>query len=745
MLVPNTNMHVAVAIISCIEILLLLVQFIYYLQRPTDKGRLWFLLFLILLIQYNLAGSLLPDARIGIPIHYQYVYTYSTGVAMSIYILYYLYEVFDLTNLRFLTVNGTLYCVILPFILLFVVPYLVTGNFTLFNKLVCVIPTVYGIVVAWLIFKSFFEKYQLLKSDGNKAELIEKMITVFLTYIFWISMPIVTYIEGSQLLEHSLTNFGFLVMAVSYVKSIIVKSHDEYEELKSSQLELKEINEKLKQRVKERTMELERITEERINAFVNIIHETKTPLTLIRNHLEGFSKKYKNTSELTIIIRNINRLSNNITNLFDTERFIKGSEVYNHQQVTNFTQLLQDNLAFFRPTFEAKRIKLIENIGDNIFVQADPNAINSVVNNLLENAIKFTSEDESVHVLLETIEEKDEVLFSVRDSGVGIPKELHKKIFEPYYQINTKKKNSQGMGLGLPIVKKIMDSLNSQILVFSNPEHDKGTSMMSFFRKYTLPDAPIAASKFVVPQNNSLDISGFNIAAKPHNPKKMSILLVEDKHDLVKHLYQRFSVNYNVEYALNGSEALKKLNSLSFVPDIIISDIMMDVMDGFQFIKVLYKMNDFKHIPVIFLSAKTAQMDKLKALRMGVIDFVQKPFSFDELALKIESVLENKKNQEQATHNALLQNLKSKGRFSLPLFENIEEIAIKQCKIFRITEAEFEIAKLVREGLKSPGIAEKIHRAESTINKHIENMFKKTSVNNRSELVKKIWPSPLSN
>lgn len=729
-------LHPVTILITVVELTILIQQLLTYFSRPDEDKRLWQIILLALVMLLNIVEGLLdtPIPSINIPISLQLFLGQFFGYIVGAYFPIYWYKTLDFKNLKLHAKYGPFF-ILLPTIVIFILFSALTPNIKDLKLYIYICPITY---MFFLMGRVLYNIYKQYRSDKNKDNTIEHLI-VFSAILPYIGIPIMNiFAQQPKWVVEIVMNGGILLSNVFFIRQIVNKSRKEH-------YELIDLNNTLLSKVKERTLQLERINEERVNAFVNIIHETKTPLTLIKNHLEGFSKKYKNTSELTIITRNINRLSNNINNLFDTERFIKGSEVYDHQQVTNFTQLLQDNIAFFRPLFEAKQINFIENIEDNVFVQADPNAINSIVNNLLENAIKFTSEDESVHVLLETIEGKDEVLFSVRDSGVGIPKELHKKIFEPYYQINTEKKNSQGMGLGLPIVKKIMDSLNGQILVFSNPEYDKGTSMMSFFKKYTLLDAPITVSKFVVPQNNSLDTSEFSIAPKPHNSKKMSILVVEDKHDLVKYLHQRFSGDYNVEYALNGSEALKKLNSLSFFPNIIISDIMMDVMDGFQFMKVLYKMNDFKHIPVIFLSAKTAQMDRLKALRMGVVDFVQKPFSFDELALKVESVLENKKNQEQATYNAIFQNLKSKERSSLPLYENIEEIAIKQCKIFRITEAEFEVAKLVREGLTSPGIAEKIHRAESTINKQIENMFKKTSVNKRSELVKKIWPSPLSN
>ncbi len=734
MLVSNTNMHVVVAIITSFELVMLLIQAIYYLQRPSEKGRLWFLLLLIFLIQYNLAGSILPDKRLGIPIHYQFVYTYTTGVVMSLYVLYYLYKVFDLTKLRFFTIKSITYCIVCPFLFLFVIPYLITGNFTLFNKLVCVIPTVYGIVIAWLIYRSLIEKYNLIKQDGDKGELIEQMVTVFLAYVFWISMPIVTYFEGSQILEHSLTNFGFLIMTISYVKSIIVKSHKEHEELKLSQKLLRGMNEELIQKVKDRTLQIELLYEERYNNYVNFLHETKTPLTLMKNYIDEYVSKHAESVELNVVRNNIDKLSHSISNIFDTERLIKGLEIYNHNQIANFSQILKDNTFLFRPFFQKKSIEVEEEVDNDVYIQADPNAVNSIVNNILENAIKFSDQNGRVQIFLSTF--KGQITFSVHDEGIGITPKLQNKVFEPYFQINTDKKNFQGMGLGLPIIKKIVDSLDGQVIIESDPLIKKGTLIKVILNKYQLSDIDDEVPRYPVQKNESLDTFDFNIVARSHDPDKFSILIVEDKKAMLWYLHQKFSEKYNIEYAINGKEGLKCLRKSTVRFDLIITDIMMDEMDGFDFAKVVVELNEYRHIPIIFLSAKTTRQDKLKALKLGAVDFIQKPFSYTELAYKIESIFKNVTNQKKATHNDIISSVKRLGTQDVLLLERkIIEKRNSNYKLYNLTPREIEIVNMVRDGLTYPKIAKTILRAESTVKKHIENTFNKCGVHSQDELL----------
>jgi signal transduction histidine kinase len=206
--------------------------------------------------------------------------------------------------------------------------------------------------------------------------------------------------------------------------------------------------------VERRTKDLARINEQQMNTFVNLAHETKTPLTLVNNYMDDYIANHGNSEELSVVKSNLDKLSADITNLFDLEKFKKGFAVYNHNQICNFSKVLHDSIALFK-VFAAQRSIIINaKIEDDVYIKADPLSINRIVNNLMENAIKFSPEIGIIEVVLSRQEKK--VFLRIKDQGPGIPAKMQSKVFEPYYQLVNQKKNSQGMGLGLSIVKKVI-------------------------------------------------------------------------------------------------------------------------------------------------------------------------------------------------------------------------------------------------------------------------------------------------
>jgi len=186
-----------------------------------------------------------------------------------------------------------------------------------------------------------------------------------------------------------------------------------------------------------------------------------------------------------------------------------------------------------------------------------------------------------IEISLQIHEEK--VIFSVKDCGIGIPPEMHKKVFEPYYQIANQKRNIQGMGLGLPIVKKVIQDLN-EIQIDSNPKVAPGTKITVILPKYTVVENEVV-SAITINKKVVNDIDSLNIKESLHNPNKSTILIVEDNVSMVNYLFKKLQADYNVYAALNGSDALKKMKSLSMPPDLIISDIYYDGQSGWLCIR----------------------------------------------------------------------------------------------------------------------------------------------------------------
>ena len=337
---------------------------------------------------------------------------------------------------------------------------------------------------------------------------------------------------------------------------------------------------------------------------------------------------------------------------------------------------------------------------------------------------------------MKTIEDK--IFFSVNDTGPGISVHFQKKIFEPYFQINKETTSLQGMGLGLPIVKKVTDSLGGKILIQSNPEKEPGTKISIILQKHFLDLETIVSepSETAVP---TYTVEDFAIGDTPFLQSRQSILLIEDNKAMLNFLYKKLSLKYNLFCTLNGAQALKKLQELPIIPDLILSDIMMDKMDGFAFAKAISEQKMFNHIPIIFISAKSTSLDKIKGLRLGAIDMIQKPFSSEELVQKIESVLQNINRQKKAILQSAISNLK----ISISPEDNIIHQDApsgfeQNCRIYNLTDREIDIVKLIRQGSKYKSIAETLFISERTVNKHVQNIFEKVSVSNKVELLNKL-------
>ena len=164
---------------------------------------------------------------------------------------------------------------------------------------------------------------------------------------------------------------------------------------------------------------------------------------------------------------------------------------------------------------------------------------------------------------------------------------------------------------------------------------------------------------------------------------------------------------------------------------------MMDKVDGYAFAKIIFKDISYNHIPFIFLSAKSTMNDKLKGLRLGAIDFIQKPFTISELLQKIESILINVDNQKQALLTSAFNHLNTQEN----LRKNPIDIFNQNCELYKLTSREKDIAKLIFEGYTYKTIGDTLFISERTVTKHVQNIFEKVEVSNKIELINKLEAS----
>ncbi len=733
MLVFGTEMNIVTFIFVCLETVILFYLITYKLSRPDDKNTNLNIVLISLLIIYNVTGGLLPDPDLPGSFFLQEIIAYATGFITPCYFPYYVYKAFGLDKMKFHAYKGVYLFLMLPY-LIFVVVFAKTDNLVTAQQLL-IVPVLYALWVIYSLVKAIQFKYS---NEFGSIESRTEMAILFFSLTPWIGLPFIAYFDQSQAIEASVTNTGFLLLFGLQMHRHINQTRLEHKRLIDSELLLLNWNTSLQEEVEKRTRELEKMNEQKTDNFINLVHETKTPLTLVNNYLEEYISKYGSVAELDIIKGGIDKLTNDITNLFDLERFTKGFVVYNHNQITDFSEIIRNSFILFEYYCKKQNLLCIKNIEDDLFVKADPNAINRIVNNLIENAIKFSNTEGCIEIALKAIDDK--IIFSVKDNGIGILPHFQKKIFKPYYQISHKKSSLQGMGLGLPIVKKVTDSLGANIHIESKPAEIPGTTVEITFEKYNAKEGDIKAQATSKTQSLIYSIENFDIIDTPYLQERQSILLIEDNKAMLHFLFKKLSIKYNIFCSINGAEALKKLESLPTLPDLILSDIMMDKMDGFAFVKAISEQDAYGHIPIIFLSAKSAPMDKLKGLRLGAIDFIQKPFSFEVLYQKIETVLNTIFKQKKAILDASLSNLKvlSGQETDTVLSTMLPPSLDQKCKIYQLTNREIEIVKLILKGIQYKTIAKALFISEKTVSKHIQNIFEKVNVTNKVELLNKL-------
>jgi two-component system sensor histidine kinase ChiS len=546
------------------------------------------------------------------------------------------------------------------------------------------------------------------------------------------------YNEDQRLIFILLSSSGVILIVFVIIMVFETNAREAQEELAHKHEEIVEKNEILTSQHEELTIvteQLERMYKQRTNTFINLAHETKTPLTLINNHLERYIDRMEVNADLQIIKANIERLNSDIVNFFDIERFNKGLDLYDHSIASDFSAMLNDKIPLYKSLADKKKININHTIEQGIVVKAHPGALERITNNLIENAIKYTENEGDIYILL--IMENSQVCFTVSDNGVGIPESLHHKVFEPYFQITNERKNFDGMGMGLPIVKKIVETLRGDVILASG--RHTGTKLIVTLPRYIPEEGEVLQS---LEKSRTLNLAYASAVAHDcvtdHN--KPYLLIVEDNIDMLNFLVEMLKEKYNVYAAINGAEALKKLHSIAML-DLIVSDVMMPAMDGFDFYREITQLERYCHIPFIFLTAKATYSDKLSGLKLGAIDYIEKPFLITQLTHKIESVLSNLKKQRMAivtnAYKAIM-TVQSQADNHPGVGSTLPGFFEDNCRKYNLTIREIEVIALIAKGKSYKEISDSLSISDRTVHKHISNIFIKAGADNKVELLNKL-------
>lgn len=378
--------------------------------------------------------------------------------------------------------------------------------------------------------------------------------------------------------------------------------------------------------------------------LANITHEFRTPLTLINGHIERLKLENGNgrsASPYGEMERNSQHLLRLINQLMDLSKLESGEFKIRYSR-RNLLNDLRANVYSFHSYAAQKNIELIlaveeqteAYLGANTIL-FDENVFITLLNNLLSNACKFTNDGGEIRVECYYDKATGKIHFAVSDTGPGILEDEQEKIFDRFYQSdNSAARRYEGSGIGLSLVKELAQLHGGNVTLESDLE--KGSTFRVWIQEGSNEDAP--EEKYTTGANPAPQQRETTVSTDEELPL---VLIVEDHPELRSFIRECLSGPYRFIEAVNGKMGLAL--AIQHVPDLIISDVMMPEMDGFEFCDLVKRHELTSHVPVVLLTARVSPEDRLTGLQKGADDYLAKPFSTAELILRARNILTARK------------------------------------------------------------------------------------------------------
>ena len=446
-----------------------------------------------------------------------------------------------------------------------------------------------------------------------------------------------------------------------------------------------------------------RLQMERI--YTNITHELLTPLTIISasvDHLREAEPKYDNDYDLMQL--NIQRMVRLLQTILETSKSQSG-ELKLRVSHGDVMKYIRETALTIEPLMQKKGLEFsISCTPESMMGWLDPDTLDKIIFNLLTNAAKYTEKQGRVELNVRTNRKFDHIIIRVSDNGIGIPKDRQKGLFHRFYDGEYRNRNTFGTGIGLSLTRDLV-YLHRGTISFES-EEGQGTT-------FTI-DLPINKENFSpsqideqgkirvnVPQTNLLDISEMErksreeLNARPEaDENAYKLLLVEDNVELLMLMHQLLRTKYHIFTAQNGQKALTVIRSESL--DLIVSDVMMPEMDGYELTKIVKSDADYSHLPVILLTAKVQDSDREDALRIGADDFITKPFRLSDLMLRIDNIIQNRQRiQHEFKQQTIVETKKKVTENPSPDNEFLQRAI--QCVNDHLADADFDRDAFARE------------------------------------------------
>lgn len=402
-----------------------------------------------------------------------------------------------------------------------------------------------------------------------------------------------------------------------------------------------------------RTILMKRRIEEEANKaklqfFTNISHELRTPLTLIADpvnyiiHDDNLNSQQR--SMLQIVQRNVLVLTQLVSEILDFRK-VQNGKMELRLSDFNLSESMKQWIMLFSASAQKKHIAISMNAPDAVMLRADQDKIERICYNLLSNALKYTSEGGEITLMAK--EEGGRVMISVADNGCGISSDELPYIFDRFYQA---KNAGRGTGIGLAIVKAFTELHHGEVSATSI--EGKGSTFTIHIpvrQKGEVTNQPTEKIEQLVEPSSAEEVPNqarhIDELIQPYQTDKPEVLIIDDNIDIRTYLRSVLSEKYNVSEAADGKVGLELARKI--VPDIVLSDIMMPVMDGLAFCQQLKTDKAISHIPVILLTARSLDEQRAEGYEHGADAYLSKPFSLRLLLSRIDNLIESRKKLNQ--------------------------------------------------------------------------------------------------
>ena len=388
--------------------------------------------------------------------------------------------------------------------------------------------------------------------------------------------------------------------------------------------------------------------------FTNITHELLTPMTIISASVEHLKEvEPKHEMEYALMELNIQRSVRLLQQILETSKSNEGrlKLLVSNGDVMAY---IKETARCIVPLMTQKKMQFnVTCSPESMMGWIDTDKIDKIIFNLLSNAVKYTNrEDGRIDLTVKTNSYYDQIIIEVKDNGCGIPAKRQKHLFELFYDGDYRRFNAMGTGVGLSLTRDLVYLIGGTISYKS--KENEGTSFI-----VTLPIGKEAFEPSQIDEKNRININIPQSAIFDFSPQSLveaaddilnsdsvadddsnKILIVDDNNELLMLMKQLLKSKYHVLTANNGLKALEIIKNNDL--DLIVSDLMMPEMDGWELTEKIKTNKDYSHLPIILLTARTQEEDKRKSLVIGADEYMCKPFKMSELTLRIKNIIENR-------------------------------------------------------------------------------------------------------